>query len=118
MVTPTVSTLYTVTGTNSVGCVGVATSSISVNLCTNIQNANENKLIDITIYPNPNNGQFIISLAQDAEVFIIDVLGREVYSENLNSGKHSINLENQVSGVYFIKTTIDGHSKINKIVKN
>ncbi|MBK7669536.1 MAG: T9SS type A sorting domain-containing protein [Sphingobacteriaceae bacterium] len=73
---------------------------------------------DINIYPNPNNGQFTISLSQDAEVLIIDVLGREVYNANLNSGKHNINLESQVSGLYFIKTRVDGHVKINKMVKN
>ena len=91
--------------------------TVSVQLCTGIysgaQIAN-----DITIYPNPNSGQFTISLAQDAEVLILDVLGREVYNENLNSGKHKVNLENQVSGLYFIKTTVDGRVKINKMVKN
>jgi hypothetical protein len=90
---------------------------VSVQLCTGIYNG-VLFVNDITIYPNPNNGQFTISLAQDAEILIIDILGREVYNENLNSGKHNINLENQVPGLYFIKTTVDGHVKINKMVKN
>jgi hypothetical protein len=90
---------------------------VSVQLCTGIS-ASILAVSDINIYPNPNNGQFTISIFQDAEILITDILGRNIYHQNVNSGEHIINIENQVPGIYFIKTTIDGYSKINKVVKN
>ena len=118
IVTPTVTTMYSVTGTNSLGCVGITTSSVTVSICTDIQHNFTNQYSEINVCPNPNNGQFTISLIHDSKLSVTDILGREVYNENLTSGEHAINLEKEVSGIYFIKTTVDGHTKITKMIKN
>ncbi|MBA3682276.1 MAG: T9SS type A sorting domain-containing protein [Bacteroidetes bacterium] len=118
IVTPTVTTMYSVTGTNSLGCVGIATSSVTVSICTDIRNNTAEQYSEINVYPNPNNGNFIISLSHDSNISITDVLGRQIYYENLNYGEHTINLENEIPGLYFIRTTVEGHAKITKMIKN
>ena len=55
--------------------------TVSVQFCTRIS-TDVKDVTDINVYPNPNNGRFTISLFQDAEILITDVLGRSVYHKN------------------------------------
>jgi len=63
----------------------------------------------ISVYPNPNNGQFtIVSSASSgiSMVEIYNVLGEKVYTTSLNSNKggtSSININNQPNGIYLYR---------------
>jgi len=116
VVSPTASSVYTVTGTNS-GCVGSTTSNVTVNLCTGIEAASQVNMYEVVVYPNPTNGAFTLATQNDCELQIIDVLGKVVMKQHLNKGQHSIDLSNETNGMYFIKITANGSSKTGKIVK-
>ncbi len=56
-----------------------ATDTIVVSECTGIH---ENELSGVSIYPNPNNGQFVIDL-QNADNAQIKVLTRIIHTRTL-----------------------------------
>jgi hypothetical protein len=63
----------------------------------------------LAIYPNPASNQanisFSIDPAQRARLQVFDVLGRQVYSEEMEShaNEHSIRTENLPSGAYIVR---------------
>jgi hypothetical protein len=58
----------------------------------------------INVFPNPNNGQFVISGIQpDMIISIIDVLGRTIYQVTSNEKNQEIYLHNLPSGFYTVK---------------
>ena len=102
-VTPTVSTTYTVIGTNSSGCSYLCTFTQSVSPCTGFDNyitSNQNLIL---ISPNPNVGDFLISSVTDLDLMIINETGQLVSVILLNNAnnrqKHVYDL---ASGMYFI----------------
>jgi len=64
---------------------------------------------EVSIYPNPSNGQFTIQLAvgsgQLAVVEVYNVLGEEVLTETLRSsqGDNTLNMSNQPQGIYLYR---------------
>ncbi len=91
-----------------------ATSSCVTVITTGIKTNNSNA--NVSVWPNPNNGNFMIDLPATANVEVIDALGRIVYAKQLNAGKQNIILNNEKTGVYFLKINIDGKQLIRKIV--
>ncbi len=94
---------YTVKGTN--GCTAVAADSVYVTVCEGINDISGKNGI-ITIYPNPNNGQFVIKssvLTGQLSVEIYDVLGQVIMQQQLKSKSTLINLSAQANGIYLYK---------------
>jgi len=100
VVSPTLTTTYSVTGTGANNCSAATSIVQNVSECTGIQKRTSEK--NTLIYPNPNKGTFNIELnAQgnfNAEIF--NALGERVYSAKLETGTNSIHL-NENKGVYF-----------------
>jgi hypothetical protein len=105
------------TFTNSNGCVNSATANISVIVCAGINE--KNNIIGLNVYPNPNNGTFIVDLNNNTAktITVTDVTGRIVYSIVTNETKQQININNLTNGVYFAKITSEGKTTTVKIVK-
>ena len=55
-----------------------------------------------SIYPNPSNGKFIVTIKEHSSVSIINTLGAIVYQGVFNSGTHSFDVSYLYSGVYFM----------------
>ncbi len=73
--------------------------------------------------PNPYKGESKVSymLAKDAKsaVFTVtDIMGRVVYSENVNTttGTHSVKLGSYTPGVYYYSLNVDGNISTNKMI--
>ena len=69
----------------------------------------------ISIYPNPSNGEISIDIADfnAYDLSVLDILGKEVYSEKINGNKFKINLSHLEKGVYLIEFK----NKLNKFSK-
>jgi len=86
-------------------CQAIDTVSVTFDDCSNISELTES---NVSIYPNPSNGSFIVSLSNISEqvsVQVLDMQGRLIYSqiEGLKVGKENmISLGNVERGVYLI----------------
>ena len=59
-VQPSSHTSYSVQGVTLDGCEGFASVTVYVHACTGVDELNENS--EITVYPNPNSGEFVVEL--------------------------------------------------------
>ncbi|MDX2173442.1 MAG: LamG-like jellyroll fold domain-containing protein [Bacteroidota bacterium] len=116
-ISPSVTTTYTVNGTNANGCSNVATVTQSVSACTGIQSTIANQQLAITVYPNPSNGIYTIEVPSFMNITIVDVLGKVVYSQQLQDGKYAINLTNLNNGLYILKAESNGAVKTTRLIK-
>ena len=69
---------------------------------------------NISIYPNPNNGTFNISISsqfKNASIEVYNSLGALVFKQEIVNQENSIELLNQSNGLYFVKVMSE-----NKIV--
>ena len=69
---------------------------------------------NIEIYPNPNDGKFILDVdlkeSSDLEIRIFDVVGKEVFSRTFDSvskEKIDFELKNLATGVYYFEVKIE-----------
>lgn len=99
-------------------CTVTDNSGCSQSMCVVIGNTTglENITTDqgqVTVYPNPSAGVFTMYLSgsrsQKAVVETYNVYGQKIYTEELQQAKTSykINLDNQPSGIYFIRVLTD-----------
>jgi hypothetical protein len=101
-VSPSVTTDYTVTGTDVNGCENTAVVTQHVDLCTGI--ALYSVVETVMIYPNP--AQDILNIQSDVEinrVELVAVTGQVLISEPVGEKTHRLNVEGLANGVYFIK---------------
>ncbi len=115
-VSPTVQTTYTVNGTDANGCSNTTTVTQDVSLCTGIVTLT-NSNSSINLYPNPNNGLFTIELTSTSKVIVTNALGQIVIAETFEAGKHSLDIHNEATGVYFVKVIENNNQHIIKVVK-
>lgn len=110
-----------VSDSGNLGCVD--TFSRAVKLSVGINNIDGNQS-EIFIYPNPNNGSFIINLPGDyntetTEIKILDVLGREIEMPAIErySGQFKLSIPNTCpAGIYTIVVSCNARQQCGKIV--
>jgi subtilisin-like proprotein convertase family protein len=97
-------------------------NSWSVEVCTQTVTlaTPSNELVDFTIYPNPNKGNFNIQFdntsSNEVTVNVYDMRGRTIFENkysNQATFNENIQLSNAQSGVYLVSVT-DGTNKIVK----
>jgi sugar lactone lactonase YvrE len=88
--------------TNANGCSAKALDSINVTICEGINSIPAEATI--SLYPNPNNGSFILQSndAIDKEYIITDMLGRVVGQQTITSGNQNIEMQNISTGSYML----------------
>lgn len=119
MVTPILSIphVYVVTGTDANGCSNTATITVTGNKCVGINEFNT--LSGLSVYPNPNTGNFVIELNNGAAkmIEVCDVTGRIVHTDSSETASMSVDISNFANGVYYVKITSGDKMEVVRIIK-
>lgn len=90
----------------------------------NIINTNEIASIsNLSIFPNPSNGQFNISIELDGihevAIDVINMLGQTVYSttpESIAARQYPINVSDKPAGIYQVRVRVDNETTTQTII--
>lgn len=117
VVSPTLTTTYTVTGVNANGCARSTTVTANVDACLGIENI-DTKNSELKIYPNPTHNFVTIESYINSKIEIFDELGSLVFSRQLgNDSSLLLNTENWAKGIYFVKAiSPDKKQTVQKLV--
>lgn len=98
--------VYYVTITDSEGCQEVDTFQIDSQV-----SISENSLKQISLYPNPNDGHFNISIEKGKISTVQDVFGRNISFEVLerNAASSEVRLKPIAPGIYFIRIKLENN---------
>jgi hypothetical protein len=96
----------------------------TVNVLPSIAKYN-NELIDLGVFPNPNNGsftlKFVTNTTNDFEVSVFDIRGRRIYTKNFENRinfNQTINLDRTQSGVYLMTVSSSSDQVTKRIIIN
>lgn len=75
----------------------------------------------VTVYPNPNNGQFVVETQLSeptVEITVTNVVGAVVWTQPnaIGTAKHYISLENEAAGIYFVRVRLANGELVTKKV--
>lgn len=77
----------------------------------------------VSVYPNPNNGQFAVDMrmavATDVKLVLFNTVGQQVAArnlENFTNGKFNFDLAGQAKGIYYLRIEAEGKSIVKKVV--
>ncbi|MES2763172.1 MAG: LamG-like jellyroll fold domain-containing protein, partial [Bacteroidota bacterium] len=97
-ISPTVTTNYTVTGTDANGCENNAVITQSVSLCTGINQLTNNDNV-MTLFPNPSSSNITVQTDEDVqEIFVFNTFGSLVRTEKTKT----FSVEQLSTGIYII----------------
>ncbi|RLD44115.1 MAG: hypothetical protein DRI86_08325, partial [Bacteroidetes bacterium] len=102
------------------GCSSSDTLIITVLDDVSINNTINN--VNVSIYPNPSNGQFTLAikgLEGNFDMTIINLSGQVVYSNNLTATINfstKVNVRNLARGVYYVKLSNNDGVKTSKLI--
>ena len=81
-------------------------------------NTNNFAVSQVKLYPNPTASTLNIeALANIQSIAIYNIIGQEVMTKEANSSTISLDVSGLNSGVYVIKTMIDGNVSSTKFIK-
>lgn len=119
VISPSVTTSYSVNGTDINGCSNSAMITQSVSLCTGLNTIS--LLESIQIYPNPSNNNINVYLAnwndESTQIQITNALGQVWLCENIKEQQSQFNIENLASGIYLVKISQSEKQHIVKLIK-
>ncbi len=107
---------YNYTDANS--CAAIASQTVGVDLCTGINEINDNSFI---VFPNPTTGNFSIDFKsnsiQNASIEIFDAIGKLVLTETISNKNTSISFEHFSKGIYSVRIKNNGTYFITRVIK-
>lgn len=106
---------YTYTGPN--GCTNTATTTTRINDC-NVISVQRMPMTTIQVYPNPSTGWVTVQQSSTAAM-LVEVFapnGRRVVAQTTTADHHRLNLQEQPSGIYFMRITTATNTYSQKVV--
>ncbi|MBA3664487.1 MAG: T9SS type A sorting domain-containing protein, partial [Bacteroidetes bacterium] len=116
---PTINTVYSVTGTSSLtGCGTSVNINVTVSACTGLSEVSFSS-VDGYVFPNPTNGRVTIQLQDNLRknIEITDCTGKTVLSTSTTSETVDVDLSSFSNGIYNVKIQSGSFVKVMKINK-
>jgi hypothetical protein len=101
-VTPTITTVYSATGTSN-GCSAIKSFTVNVINCLSIQNILGNGVAQI--FPNPFKNEIVVqasSAVENLSLEIVNLLGETVYSGSISKPSTRLDVAVLPAGIYFV----------------
>jgi hypothetical protein len=121
VVSPTITTTYTLQGVSSAGCPATATITQNVSVCTSLESS-LGETNAVIIFPNPGDGLFHVALNGYDDYLNLDVenlLGQKLANQKIYGERSDIDLRNYPNGIYVIKIYKNsGLFYSGKVIKN
>ncbi|PBQ32919.1 hypothetical protein CNR22_14425 [Sphingobacteriaceae bacterium] len=115
-VNPKSTTNYTVTGTDTNGCVNTTTVQVKVSGCVSITEIGAANA-GLNVYPNPSNGEFVIESTSSLKLTLVNDLGQLVRVIELSgANNHKIYVNDLARGIYFLSGQKDNVQINQKII--
>lgn len=106
--------------TNTVGCSALSSNSVTVSLCTNIENFSHSNLI--SVYPNPVSSFLNIEIEptfiNSSMIELYDMIGNLVTIQKPVSSITIFSFSHLPNGLYTIRVSSDNNQKTFKIIKD
>jgi hypothetical protein len=116
VVSPTVTTSYTISGSSANGCVSSAVVTQVVSACTDLKEESERFQASL-VYPNPFSSELNFTSGEEVEMQMMNALGQVIRSAKFN-GTHTIETAELPTGVYMIYLKANSGTKSLKVIKN
>lgn len=92
----------------------VLSNCLVMNVDAGIENTDKN--VNIKVYPNPNDGNFIIESKENTKLQICNMQGQVVLEQELRIGVNTIRIPQQLRGIYILRiSNLQRHILIQKI---
>ena len=118
VVGPLATTVYTVIGTTSSCPSAPYTVTVTVNVCTGLENLE--MYDDLIVFPNPSNGIITVSSSVNngkLDVTVLNTLGQSVKSESSKNPKEIIiDMGSLSKGIYYLKVQKADGIKLIKVI--
>jgi hypothetical protein len=118
IVSPTLTTNYTVVAIDNQGCSGMAMVTQNVEICTGITAQEDTHISDIAVYPNPGAGLFNIESGVNTSLVLFDALGSKLLDINLEKGLYQLNITEFPKGIYLLAVKQSSYWKYVRLVKD
>lgn len=117
LISPTITTIYSVSSTYSNTCKQSKQFTITVNKCTDLSDFSSLENV-FKIYPNPNQGNLYLETTLELTLILSNQLGLVVFEKKFENGKHEIDISTISAGIYFVKVNTQKASKNIRLVKS
>lgn len=115
-VSPLSTSVYTITGTNSISlCSDTRTVSVTVVPCVGIENFQIDPVIKL--FPNPTSGTLYLETDHKISLLLLNLLGEKIIERNLEPGTTRVEFSEFENGLYTIQITYDSVKKYYKVIK-
>ncbi len=117
IVSPTLMTIYAVSGTDTNDCVNKGSVSVLVSSCVGIEEAGVSRQ-EINLYPNPASNSITIQTADNSfSLELRDILGRIILSRNFEQSFADVDVSALPSGTYSYSIKTPGGLRQGKLIK-
>jgi hypothetical protein len=118
-VNPLSNTVYTVEGTDQNGCKGNTSVQLKISTCIGINEIEDFTIAGLSVFPNPNPGEFYIQSVTPGSFNVVNELGEIVKTVELNDlNSNRVKVSGLSGGIYFIRDVNHGGQKDLKIIVN
>ena len=117
VLSPTFTTIYSVTGTGTNSCKSNKLFTITVNKCTAINETDETDNW-VKLFPNPVKDELNVQTKHELKIIIYNALGKSIYQSLIAPPSYSIPSKDFEIGIYTVKIISNKGTKIMRLFKS